>query len=494
MPKPKNNIRTRFAPSPTGYLHIGGLRTALFAYLTAKKNKGVFVLRLEDTDQTREVKGAIEGLITVLNKVGLTPDEGVILDKNKQVQDSGKYGPYIQSQRLDLYQATAQELIKQDKAYYCFCSPERLTKLREDKLAKKQVPKYDGHCRSLDKTEALAKIKAGESAVIRFKIPNDTVVEADDLIYGHIKVKSQDLDDFVILKSDGFPTYHLAHPVDDHTMKISHVIRGEEWLPSLPKHVLLFRSLGYDLPIYVHLPLILNPDKSKLSKRQGDVAVEDFLAKGYLVEALLNYVALLGWNPGTDQEIFSLDQLVKNFSLEKINKSGAVFDLKKLQWLNSHYIKNIVTENKKRYQILVEETKKFLPDHQDKVEDLLKLFSARLNYLAEIKDLSSFIFTLPEYPRDMLIFKKSDQTKTKQGLESAKNLLEGLKAKDWTTNTLNKALEQLVKAQNLAPGDVFWPIRVSLSGLEKSPSPAEILAVLGKEESLRRIGLGIGRV
>ncbi|MFA5126518.1 MAG: glutamate--tRNA ligase [Patescibacteria group bacterium] len=490
MPK----VRTRFAPSPTGSLHIGGLRTALFDYLLAKKHRGNFILRIEDTDQTREIKGATEELISVLNKVGLNPDEGVVLDKNQKLHDFGKCGPYTQSQRLSLYRTAAEKLVEQNQAYYCFCSNERLAKLREEQQAKKQVPKYDGHCRNLSKDEALKKIKNGQAAVVRFKIPEYTLVEATDLVYGDIKVKSEDLDDFVILKSDGFPTYHLAHVVDDSAMKISHVIRGEEWLPSLPKHVLLFQALGYDLPIFVHLPLILNPDKSKLSKRQGDVAAEDFLAKGYLPEALLNYIALLGWNPGTDQEIFSLDQLIKSFSLEKINKSGAIFDSQKLQWLNAHYIKNIIAANKKRYRDLIEETKKFLPGHEDKAEDMLKLFGGRLNYLAEIKDLSGFIFALPDYPKGLLIFKKSDRTKTKQGLESAKKLLEGLKDKDWTIAGLNKALENLVKAQNLAPGDVFWPIRVSLSGLEKSPSPAEILAVLGKEESLKRIEQGLTKL
>lgn len=490
----KKKLRTRFAPSPTGYLHIGGLRTALFDYLLAQKNKGTFILRIEDTDQARQVAGATEKLISVLEKLGLVPDEGLTLDKKGQLKLKGKFGPYLQSQRLKLYQAAAQELIKKNHAYYCFCSTERLNKLREGQQAKKQVPKYDGHCRQLTANEASQKLKSNKNYVIRFKVPTDQAVIANDLIYGQIKVSSQDLDDFVILKSDGFPTYHLAHVVDDHAMKISHVIRGEEWLPSLPKHILLFEALGYELPIFVHLPLILNPDKSKLSKRQGDVAVEDYLAKGYLPEALLNYIALLGWNPGTDQEIFSLEQLTKAFSLEKINKSGAVFDIQKLNWLNAHYIKTIITENKKHLATLIEETKKFLPDHPDKAEDILRLFGSRLNYLAEIKDLSSFIFHLPDYSGDLLIFKKSERTKTKQGLESAKNLLEGLKDKDWTIAGLNKALEDLVKAQNLAPGDVFWPIRVSLSGLEKSPSPAEILAVLGKEESLRRISQALEKI
>ncbi len=489
----KETIRVRFAPSPTGFLHIGGLRTTLFNYLFAKKNKGVFILRIEDTDQNRLVPQAAEKLIQALDGIGLNADEGVFLDKKGQLAQNGKLGPYIQSQRLDIYQTAAKVLVEKDKAYYCFCSSERLEKLREQQQASKQVPKYDGHCRNLDPKIINEKLDNKEKYVIRFKVAENIIVSAQDLIYGEIKVKSEDLDDFVLLKSDGFATYHLANVVDDHAMQISHVIRGEEWLPSLPKHILLYQAFSYTPPIFVHLPLLLNPDKSKLSKRQGDVAVEDYLAKGYLPAALINYIALLGWNPGTEQEIFSLNELIKSFSLEKINKSGAVFDLKKLQWLNNHYIKKYLAD-KKLYPEILNLTKQFIPEHEAQIPDLLKIFGSRLNYLAEIKDLSAFIFTLPDYDGSMLIFKKSDNNKTKQGLKAALEILTNFKDNNWQENKLFTALEDLIKAQNLTPGDVFWPIRVCLSGLEKSPSPAEILAILGKKESIRRIELGLAKI
>lgn len=489
----KKTIRVRFAPSPTGFLHIGGLRTTLFNYLFAKKNKGVFILRIEDTDQSRLVPQATEKLIKALDDIDLRADEGVYLDKKGQISQQGKFGPYIQSQRLNLYQEAAQDLVKKGAAYYCFCSSDRLEELREKQQSNKQVPKYDGHCRNLDPKAVAEKLANTKKFVIRFKVPENIIITAQDLIYGEIKVKSEDLDDFVLQKSDGFPTYHLANIVDDHSMEISHVIRGEEWLASLPKHILLYQAFGFTPPTFVHLPLLLNPDKSKLSKRQGDVAVEDYLSKGYLPAALINYIALLGWNPGTEQEVFSLNELIKNFSLEKINKSGAVFDVKKLQWLNNNYIKKYL-EDKKLYPEILNLTKKFLPEQEEQIPKLLKIFGSRLNYLAEIKDLSAFIFQLPDYPGSMLIFKKSDSSKTKQGLTASLDMLNKYKEGDWIENKLFEALNSLIKAQNLTPGDVFWPIRVSVSGLEKSPSPAEILAILGKKESINRIELGLAKI
>ncbi|PIZ65531.1 glutamate--tRNA ligase, partial [Candidatus Roizmanbacteria bacterium CG_4_10_14_0_2_um_filter_36_9] len=329
--------------------------------------------------------------------------------------------------------------------------------------------------------------------VIRFKIPEKQTIEAKDLVYGSIKVQSEDLDDFIILKSDQFPTYHLANVIDDHEMQISHVIRGEEWLPSLPKHILLYQALNYNQPNFVHLPLLLNPDKSKLSKRQGDVAVEDFLAKGYLPQAILNYVALLGWNPGDDREFFSIKELIKNFSLEKINKAGAIFDLNKLNWFNAEYIRQIIAKRGEDYQNLINQTKKILPDHSDQVENLLKLFGSRLNYLAELKELSPWLWQLPDYPTQLLIFKKSDQEKTKQGLKEVLELLTTTDQKKWTRENLDQILQQAVK-NGLTAGDIFWPTRVALSGLEKSPSPAEIMEFLGKEESLERINQALGKL
>lgn len=483
-------IRTRFAPSPTGYLHIGGLRTALFSYLWAKKNKGTFILRIEDTDQKRYVAGAVDKLINTLMAVGLTPDEGLIAPN----KEKGKYGPYIQSARLDIYKKNIDQLINSGDAYYCFCPPERLTLLREEQQARKEMPHYDGQCRHIDTAEAKNKIKQGESAVVRFKITAVDKITAHDLIYGDISVKPEDLDDFVILKSDGYPTYHLANVTDDHFMKISHVIRGEEWLPSLPKHILLYQALKYDLPEFVHLPLMLNPDRSKLSKRQGDVAVEDYLTKGYLPAALINYVALLGWNPGTDKEFFNLDELTKEFSLKKINKASGIFDIQKLNWFNAEHIRQIIAHGGQNYKQLASEAKTYLPKHQDKIEAILKLFGSRINRLDELSDLSAFLWELPDYPDKLLIFKKSSFEQTKLGLNQALLVLDKINQNKWVQDHLFQALDDVVKGQKLAPGDVFWPIRCAVSGLEKSPSPAEILEFLGKEESLLRIKVALKKL
>jgi len=472
-------IRTRFAPSPTGYLHIGSLRTALFNYLFARQNQGEFMLRIEDTDQQRLVEGAAEALLETLERLGLKPD--------------GKIEH--QSKRLPLYQKAADRLVRKGLAYPCFCSSERLEKLRQEQQANKQVPKYDGHCRHLDPEEVAQRLKSvGDKHVIRFKIPANQIIQGQDIVYGKISVKTDDLDDFVLIKTDNFPTYHLANIVDDHLMEISHVIRGEEWLPSFPKHILLYQALEYSLPQFAHLPLLLNADKSKLSKRQGDVAVEDFLTKGYLPEALINYVALLGWNPGTEQELFLLQQLIKQFSLEKINKAGAVFDVNKLNWFNAEYIRLIITESSERYQQLVKQSQAYLPGHEDRADDVLKLFGSRINYLAEISELSKFLFAVPDYPAEMLIFKKSDKQKTDQGINLALGSLAKLNKNDWRLEKLNITLEDIATKHGLTPGDIFWPVRVALSGQEKSPSPSEILETLGKEESLQRIKMAINKL
>ena len=472
-------IRTRFAPSPTGFLHIGGLRTALFNYLFAKQNNGEFILRIEDTDQQRLVEGAAEALLDTLETLGLKPD--------------GKIEH--QSQRLNLYKKAVDRLIKKGHAYPCFCSSERLEQVRQEQQANKQVPKYDGRCRNLSKEEVAQRLKSvGDKHVIRFKIPENKIVEAGDIVYGKISVKTEDLDDFVLIKTDNYPTYHLANVVDDYTMGISHVIRGEEWLPSLPKHILLYQALSYPLPEFAHLPLLLNPDKSKLSKRQGDVAVEDFLKKGYLPEALINYVALLGWNPGNDEELFLINKLIKEFSLEKVNKAGAVFDVNKLNWFNAEYIRRIITAASERYQQLIKQSQIYLPKHEDRAEDVLKLFGSRINNLSEISELGGFLFELPEYPADMLVFKKSDQQKTDQGLNLSLGSLAKINEGDWKLENLNQTLEDIAGKHGLTPGDIFWPVRVALSGQEKSPSPSEILESLGKEESLRRIKLAINKL
>ena len=466
-----NGLKVRFAPSPTGYLHIGGLRTALYNYLFAKNNKANLLLRIEDTDQTRYVEKADEAIIKTLKTFDINFDEG----------------PFYQSKRLNIYRKYVEQLITENKAYYCFCTKERLDKMRKAQQTKKMIPKYDRHCLNLSKKEIDEKLKNKESYVIRLRLPDNLDIIFKDEVYGEIKINTDDMDDQVLLKSDGYPTYHLAVIVDDHEMGITHIIRGEEWLPSTPKHILLYQMFNWEIPTFIHLPLLLNPDKSKLSKRQGDVAAEDFLKKGYLPEAILNYIAFLGWNPKTTKEIYSIEELIKDFDLTKINKAGAIFNVEKLNWFNAEYVRNIIKENGKRYQKLLEEIKKYFPSNLDhnKLENIFIVLSSRLNYLSELEESSKFIFKLPNYNPQMLIFKKSDQEKTIKGLKLIYRELE--KNKEWKLKELDELLKQIVNDSELDPGDIFWPLRVALSGLDKSPSPAEILWILEKNKSLNRI-------
>ncbi len=375
-------IKTRFAPSPTGFLHVGGLRTALYNYLIAKKNNGKFVLRIEDTDQRRKIPGAVENLLENLKWVGIEPDEGPGI--------GGPDGPYIQSQRLSIYQELVQTLIEKGCAYYCFCSPERLQQLKDWQVAHHQPPRYDQHCRNLGPAAVKRLLDEEQPSVIRMKIPSEGAVTVTDLIRGTVTFPCDQLDDQVLLKSDGFPTYHLANVIDDHLMHITHVIRGEEWLPSTPKHILLYDYFGWEKPQFAHLSLLLNPDKSKLSKRQGDVAVEDYRRQGYLPEALLNYLALLGWNPGNEREIFSLEELVQEFSLERVGKSGAIFNLEKLRWMNGYYIRHYSFER------LFNLARPFFPPgsetNPDKQLKVLEIIRDSLLNLQEITEKSAFFF------------------------------------------------------------------------------------------------------
>ena len=377
--------RVRFAPSPTGYLHVGGLRTALYNYLFAKHNNGTFILRIEDTDRTRLVEGAVENLIDTLKWAGLEYDEGPFV--------GGNYGPYIQSERLDIYKKYVDELIKSGKAYYCFCSSERLEKIREEQQQQKLQPKYDKHCLKLSEEEIKQKIANGESYVVRLNVQPDEIIKIEDVIRGTVEFNSNIVDDQVLLKSDGFPTYHLANVVDDHLMKITHVIRGEEWLSSTPKHALLYDYFGWERPIFAHLPLLLNLDRKKLSKRQSDVAVEDFRDKGFLKEALVNFVALLGWTAGDDVEFYYMDELINKFSLERVNKSGAVFDLDKLTWLNAEHLRKknneqIITLIRK-YDEQNKVTKDYSDEYLSKVVDCMR---ERISFVHELFEKAPFFF------------------------------------------------------------------------------------------------------
>ena len=528
--------RTRFAPSPTGALHVGSLRTALYNYLFAKHNKGDFILRIEDTDKARLVEGSVESLIKTLNLTGLEYSEGVFMDDKDKIVQKGDFGPYVQSERLDIYRKYVDELIKNDYAYFCFCSQERLEKMRKDQQVKKMAPMYDGKCRGLSKME-IEKLLNNQSSVIlneaehseksknsetstlsdfsptaqndnsnyviRFKTPKEGFTEFKDLIYGKIKIENKIIDDQVLMKSDGYPTYHLANIVDDHLMEISHIIRGEEWLPSTPKHILLYKAFGWDIPEFAHLPLLLNPDKSKLSKRQGDVAVENYLKKGYLPEALLNFILLLGWNPKTEEEIFSLDEMIKRFDLSGVNKTGAIFNTEKLDWINGSYIREMDLEKLTKLCVpyLIEEglikkvvsSKYQVLSTNDEVDfDYLKkvvsLEQERMKKLGEIGELVEFVFANKlEYEKDLLIWKKMNFEEVKNNLELAYNELEKIEEKDFEKNNLEKVLRSLMEREGIKTGELLWPLRVALTGLKGSPGPFEVGEVLGKEKVLGRI-------
>lgn len=483
----RQNIRTRFAPSPTGYLHVGGLRTALYAYLFAKKNGGDFILRIEDTDQSREIPGAVENLLKSLYWANLPPDEGILLIDDK-ITSKGKFGPYQQSKRLKIYQEFAQKLINQDQAYYCFCSAEHLETLRKDQSKADQPTRYDGHCRALSLAEAQTKIQAGEKYVIRMKTPVDEEVIFEDLIRGQVKFKTNDLDDQVIIKSDGFPTYHLAVVVDDYLMRVSHVIRGEEWLPSTPKHLLLYRFFGWSAPCFAHLPLLLNPDKSKLSKRQGDVSVEDYQVQGYLPAALVNFVALLGWNSGDDRELFTLKELIKEFDLKKVHKAGAVFNREKLDWLNAQYLKKLSPADfiKVARSFLIRNLGTLPADLN--LDAFFQLEQERISRLSEIgQDLPYFFQSELKYDPALLVWKKSTKETIAKNLNLLLAELEKYDAKTWTKVILEKKIKDFIARQGLNNGETLWPLRVALTGAEKSPTPFEILTILGPEKSLTRI-------
>lgn len=475
-----NKIKTRFAPSPTGYLHIGGLRTALYNYIFALQNKGKFIVRIEDTDQARYVKDSEKKLIQTLQKMGLKWSEGPTLDKSLNLQENGQNNPYFQAKRLKIYQEYIEKLLNNKNAYYCFCSEGRLAELRQKQEAIKQPTKYDGLCRKLTESEINSRLKTQDSYTIRLKVPESREVVFKDIIRGEVKFNTSEIDDQVLVKSDGFPTYHLANVIDDHLMGITHVIRGEEWLSSTPKHILLYEAFGWQPPVFAHLPLLLNPDKSKLSKRQGDVAVEDFLDKGYLPEAIINYVALLGWHPKNDKEIFSLKELIKEFDLSRVQKAGAIFDVEKLKWFNARYLQ------KKSNKELLKLVHPYLSNVDEVIlKNVLISQKSRLIVLSDIKELISSFTELADYQSNLLIYKKSDKEKTVEGLRIALAVIENLKK--WGKGIIKEKMEDTVKKNNLTNGDLFWPTRVALSGQEKSAPPEEIMEIIGKNETLARI-------
>ena len=485
-----SEVRVRFAPSPTGFVHIGSLRTALYNYLFAKKMGGKYILRVEDTDRTRLVDGAIENMLNAMKWAGVNHDEGVMLDENGNVVQKGEYGPYIQSERLDIYQQYIKELLDSGKAYYCFCTKERLDEVREKQKEAGETPRYDGHCRDLTQEEIDAKIAAGEPYVIRLKLPENHVIRFTDLVRGETEFNTNDLDDQVLIKTDGFPTYHFAVVVDDHLMKITHVIRGEEWVSSTPKHVYLYEAFGWEAPKFVHLPNILNKEKKKLSKRHGDVAVEDFKKKGYLPEGLVNYVALVGWSPEENKEIFSMEELEQAFSIERVSKSGGVFDTEKLNWVNQHYMKDaddaMLTDL--AIPFLVEAgfvTEEEAKEKYDFLKGMVSVLKEKLQYVKEITDHASIFFgdTVELETEECGEFLK---------LEHIPTLVDALIEKLSNMEVLDEAsakamLKEIQKEHGIKGKNLFMGSRISLTGQMHGPDLNKIMEVIGKETCLNRL-------
>ncbi len=478
----KNNIRLRFAPSPTGFLHIGNLRSALFGYLLAKKWNGKFLLRVEDTDQKREVDGAVESLINILKWIGVEFDEGPGI--------GGKYGPYIQTERLETYNKYSAQLLADDKAYRCFCTEDRLAKMRQDQEANKQAPRYDRVCRNLSHEESEARVKAGEKFVIRQKMPLEGEIMVKDELRGEIKFKASDLDDHVLIKSDGIPTYQFANIVDDHLMEISHVTRGDEWLPSFPKNILLYQAFGWTPPKFIHLPLILNKTGGKLSKRQGDVFVEQYRDKGYLPEAIVNFCVLLGWHPKNDKEIWNLSELKKEFDLDGMGVSPAIFDTDKLDYFSAYYLRQkSISELAKLCLPYLEAAG--LSIKSEKLSKIVALAQDRLKKISDIVELTNFIFLLPQYEKNLLAWKSVPLEESKNKLAEIKTELEKISEGNWTKEYLETHLLVWIKNNNGKNGDYLWPLRVALTGLKNSPGPFEVAGALGREESLLRIKIAL---
>lgn len=475
-------IRTRFAPSPTGRMHVGNLRTALYAYLIAKHENGDFLLRIEDTDQERQMEGA-EGIIyRTLEKTGLIHDEGP--DKD------GGYGPYVQSERqkAGIYMEYAKKLVERGEAYYCFCTQERLDSLKKN-VNGEEIMVYDKHCLSLSKEEVEANLKAGMPFVIRQNNPREGSTTFHDEIYGDITVDNSELDDMVLIKSDGYPTYNFANVVDDHLMKITHVVRGNEYLSSSPKYNRLYEAFGWEVPVYVHCPTITNEEHKKLSKRSGHSSFEDLIEQGFLTEAVVNFVALLGWSPSDNQEFFTLEELVKAFDYHNISKSPAVFDMTKLRWMNGEYMKKMDFD---RFYELAEPYLKAVIKKPLDLKKIAAMVKTRIEVFPDIASQIDFFEELPEYDPELYVHKKMKTTR-ESSLETLREVLPILEAQeDYSNDALYEALSRYVTEKGVKTGFVMWPIRIAVSGKQMTPAGAtEILEVLGKEESLKRIQKGI---
>ena len=489
-----SKVRTRFAPSPTGKMHVGNLRTALYAYLIAKHEGGDFVLRIEDTDQERFVEGALDIIYSTMKGTGLLHDEGPEKD--------GGYGPYVQSERQvqGIYLEYAKKLIEKGEAYYCFCSKERLESLRttvkasdvdEDENAK-EIIKYDKHCLHLSKEEIEKNLTDNIPYVIRQNIPLDGTTTFNDVIFGEITVDNDELDDMILIKSDGYPTYNFANVVDDHLMKITHVARGNEYLSSTPKYTRLYQAFGWDEPVYVHMPLITNEDHKKLSKRSGHSSFEDLLEQGFISEAIVNFVALLGWSAPDNKEIMTLDELIDAFDYHHVNKSPAVFDMVKLRWMNGEYLKNM--EDERFYNLALPYIKEAISKDLD-LRRIAQLIKTRIETFIDIKDKIDFFEELPDYDIEMFTHKKM-KTNSENSLLVLNDLLPRFEELgDYSEAAIEEVIVSYIQEKEIKNGQVLWPVRTAVSGKQSTPGGAyEIMSILGKEESLRRIRIAIEKL
>ncbi len=473
-------VRTRFAPSPTGYMHLGNLRSALYTFLYARANKGRFILRIEDTDRDRYVEGAVDVIYRTLKSIGMNWDEGPDV--------GGDYGPYVQSERKDLYLPYAKELIRKKKAYYCFCTEEELQERRDAAAARGETFKYDKHCLHLSEEEVQKRLDAGVPYVIRQNVPEHGEASFDDAIYGHIAVDCADLDDMILIKADGMPTYNFANVIDDHTMGITHVMRGNEYLSSTPKYNLLYDAFGWEKPTYIHMTPIMRDATHKLSKRDGDAYFEDYTAKGYLKEAIVNYVALLGWNPGDEREFFTMDELIQAFSIEGMSKSPAIFDVNKLTWMNAEYIRRLTPEQFTEYALPYYEKAGVRTEHTDV---LCRILQPRTEMFSQIPDMIDFLAKLPEYDAELFTNKKS-KTNPEVAARVLDMAIDALTALDaWEEQKIHDTLIGLAERNGMKNGTMLWPVRIALAGKQVTPGGAiEIAILLGREESMKRLRSG----
>ncbi|MDU5148983.1 glutamate--tRNA ligase [uncultured Anaerococcus sp.] len=484
------NVRVRFAPSPTGYLHIGGLRTALFNYLYARHTGGDMLLRIEDTDRTRFVEGALENLLKALKWSGIEIDEGVMLDENGEVTQKGDCGPYIQSERVEkgIYDKYINQLIEEGKAYYCFCSQERIDKVRDQQRADGLTPKYDGLCRSIPLEEAKKRVAAGEPHTVRLKLPVDRDITFNDRIKGKITFNTDDQDDQVLIKRDGFPTYHFAVVVDDHLMGITHVVRGDEWVSSTPKHVYLYEAFGWEAPEYIHLPTVLNKDHKKYSKRNGDGMVEDFIEEGYMSEGLINFLALLGWSPDSEEEIFTMKQLSEQFDFDRVNKTGAVFDKRKLDWVNGHYVRDLSVEE------LAEKIKPYLIKSglidesypEDKLNLLAATWQSAIDKFSDAPELAKNYFIKDE---DMVWDEEAiEAIKTEDAKKLIDSFLNHLEEVDEIDSEFASTIMKKIQKETGIKGKNLWfPVRAAVTGSVHGPELSNAFVIMGKEKIKERL-------